>query len=200
MNRRSFLSVAVGIGVSASLVLAACGDDSDDGSSASSDPITIEGAWARTSPMMAGAGAAYLTITSSVDDALLSAKAPDSVAGTTQVHETVMSESMDSMDGMDGMSETTMAGMDGMSETTMAGMDGMDDSSDDTMAPVMQMQEVDRIDLPAGTAVALAPGGYHVMLLDLVKPLELGDTFTLTLTFEKAGTREVTVTVRDDAP
>jgi copper(I)-binding protein len=101
---------------------------------------------------------------------------------------------------MDGMSETTMAGMDGMSETTMAGMDGMDDSSDDTMAPVMQMQEVDRIDLPAGTAVALAPGGYHVMLLDLVKPLELGDTFTLTLTFEKAGTREVTVTVRDDAP
>jgi periplasmic copper chaperone A len=200
MNRRSFLSVAVGIGVSASLVLAACGDDSDDGASASSDPITIEGAWARTSPMMAGAGAAYLTITSSVDDALLSAKAPDSVAGTTQVHETVMSESMDSMDGMDGMSETTMAGMDGMSETTMAGMDGMDDSSDDTMAPVMQMQEVDRIDLPAGTAVALAPGGYHVMLLDLVKPLELGDTFTLTLTFEKAGTREVTVTVRDDAP
>ena len=40
------------------------------------------------------------------------------------------------------------------------------------------------------------PGGYHVMLIDLVKPLEVGQTVPVTLTFAKAGTIEVTATVR----
>jgi copper(I)-binding protein len=38
------------------------------------------------------------------------------------------------------------------------------------------------------------------MLLDLPAPLELEQTFTMTLTFEQAGDVEVQVTVRDDAP
>lgn len=60
---------------------------------------------------------------------------------------------------------------------------------------VMKMRPVDAIALPAGKPVALKPGGYHIMLRGLVKPLEPGQTIPLTLTFEKAGTEEVAATV-----
>jgi periplasmic copper chaperone A len=61
---------------------------------------------------------------------------------------------------------------------------------------VMKMRQVDGIDLPAGQAVTLKPGGYHIMLTGLAQPLAEGQTFPLTLTFDKAGAREVTVTVQ----
>ena len=61
---------------------------------------------------------------------------------------------------------------------------------------VMKMRQVDGIDLPAGQAVTLKPGGYHIMLTALTQPLTEGQSFPLTLTFDKAGTREVTVTVQ----
>lgn len=50
--------------------------------------LTIEGAWARTSPMMDRAGAAYLVIHNSgdTDDALLSAVSP--AAAVVELHET----------------------------------------------------------------------------------------------------------------
>jgi copper(I)-binding protein len=45
--------------------------------------------------------------------------------------------------------------------------------------------------LPAGKAVELKPGGYHVMLMDLKQPLKAGDTVPLTLVIEGAdGKRE----------
>jgi copper(I)-binding protein len=56
---------------------------------------------------------------------------------------------------------------------------------------MMRMNAVDRLALPAGKAVDLKPGGYHVMLMDLVKPLTDGDTVPLQLTFEdKAGKKQ----------
>jgi len=61
---------------------------------------------------------------------------------------------------------------------------------------VMKMRQVDAIGLPAGQTVTLKPGGYHIMLTGLAKPLKDGDTFPLTLTFDKAGAREVTVAVQ----
>jgi copper(I)-binding protein len=67
-------------------------------------------------------------------------------------------------------------------------------------APMMEMRPVDRISIPAGQSVALAPGGYHVMLLDLAAPLELGRQIAVTLTFERAGAMTVTATVRETAP
>ncbi|MEZ5911564.1 MAG: copper chaperone PCu(A)C [Paracoccaceae bacterium] len=58
---------------------------------------------------------------------------------------------------------------------------------------VMQMLEVEEgFAIPAGGGHALARGGDHVMLMGLTRPLEQGDTFGLTLIFEKAG--EVTIT------
>jgi copper(I)-binding protein len=212
MNRRSVLALACG----ATLVLAACGSDSEGAdataapaassaastgdTAAATDAITIEGAWARNSPAMATAGAAYFTVTSAVDDMLLGASVDASVAAKVELHEVVMSD-MGTDTTMGGMaSDTTMGGM--ASDTTMGGMasDTTMAGTGDTMAPTMEMRPVEAIELPAGEAVALAPGGYHVMLLDLAAPLEIGQTFTLTLTFEKAGTRDVEVTVADEAP
>jgi len=59
----------------------------------------------------------------------------------------------------------------------------------------MKMEPVGPLDLPAGAMLDMAPGGMHVMLMDLVRPLKQGDTVELTLTFEKAGAVTVTVPV-----
>lgn len=60
---------------------------------------------------------------------------------------------------------------------------------------VMKMRPVAGVDLPAGKPVALKPGGYHLMLSGLAKPLKEGDTFPMTLDFAKAGERQVQVSV-----
>ena len=55
----------------------------------------------------------------------------------------------------------------------------------------MHMRAVQGLDLPAGKAVELKPGGYHVMLLDLKAPLAAGSTVDLNLVVEgKDGKRE----------
>jgi copper(I)-binding protein len=69
-----------------------------------------------------------------------------------------------------------------------------------TGAGEMAMHEVESISLPAGEAVALEPGGYHVMLMDLVAPLETGQEFDLVLTLAEAGDVTVEVVVADEAP
>ena len=61
---------------------------------------------------------------------------------------------------------------------------------------MMRMKAVDRIALPAGKPVALSPGGYHVMLMDLAAPLKEGDTVTVTLTFADKDGRKTTQDVK----
>lgn len=61
---------------------------------------------------------------------------------------------------------------------------------------MMRMREVAAVPLPRGQAVALAPGGYHVMLIGLKRPLSAGDQVTLTLTFEDAGGKRSEQTVQ----
>ena len=53
--------------------------------------------------------------------------------------------------------------------------------------------------IPAGGSVSLEPGGYHLMFMDLKAPLVEGQSITVTLTFEKAGTVEVQVPVGSPA-
>lgn len=60
---------------------------------------------------------------------------------------------------------------------------------------VMKMRPIAGVDIPAGQKVILAPGGLHIMLIGLKKPLMAGQSFPLTLTFAKAGTRTVEVAV-----
>ena len=65
----------------------------------------------------------------------------------------------------------------------------------------MKMRAIPRLDVPAGKPVSLAPGGYHVMLMDLKQPLKKGDTVPLTLQVEnkdkKIETIELKAEVRD---
>jgi copper(I)-binding protein len=69
---------------------------------------------------------------------------------------------------------------------------------------VMKMRAVERIELPAGKTVKLEPGGYHVMLMGLRKPLKAGDTVPITLTIETSGKKrhsvQVQAPVRDSGP
>lgn len=60
---------------------------------------------------------------------------------------------------------------------------------------VMKMRPAGIVDLPAGQTVRFEPGGLHVMLIGLVRPLKEGDRISLTLVFEKAGAIEVVVNV-----
>ena len=63
---------------------------------------------------------------------------------------------------------------------------------------VMKMRQVEAIDLPKGKLVELKPGGLHIMFIGLKAPLKAGDSFPMTLKFEKAG--EVTVEMKVEAP
>ncbi|MGE0699286.1 MAG: copper chaperone PCu(A)C [Hyphomicrobiaceae bacterium] len=60
---------------------------------------------------------------------------------------------------------------------------------------VMRMRRIDGIPLEAGAKVKLAPGGLHLMLMDLKQPLKAGESVDMTLVFEKAGEVEVKVPV-----
>ena len=51
---------------------------------------------------------------------------------------------------------------------------------------VMKMRAMPALDLPAGQAVELKPGGYHLMLMDLKAPLAKDSSVALTLTFRDA--------------
>ena len=56
---------------------------------------------------------------------------------------------------------------------------------------VMKMRAVPGLDLPAGKAVELKPGGYHIMLIDLKGQVKEGDTVPVTLVVQgKDGKRE----------
>jgi copper(I)-binding protein len=63
---------------------------------------------------------------------------------------------------------------------------------------MMRMRAVPALPLPAGEAVELKPGGYHVMLMDLKQQLKAGESVPLTLVVEgKDGKRE---TLQINAP
>lgn len=186
----------------AALSLAACGSDSG---------VSIEDAWARTSPASTSLGAIYFDLTVDDDDTLVSADVPDSVADHAEIHEVVAAEmadadmddgemsgdmesgDMDDSGDMDGSDEMdSMEGDEGDMDGEMSEMEGMG---------AMRMQELtDGLPLTGGETVSLEPGGYHVMLIDLVEPLETGDEIELTLEFAEAGTTTVTVEVAESAP
>jgi copper(I)-binding protein len=121
--------------------------------------LSVEGAWARTSPMIELAGAVFMTIRNGgpTDDALVAATSP--AAAIVEIHETTERAS---------------------GEMTMALV---------TAVPV-----------PSGGMAELKPGGYHVMLIDLVEPLDAGMTLELELTFASGATLHVSATVADGPP
>jgi copper(I)-binding protein len=64
----------------------------------------------------------------------------------------------------------------------------------------MVMQEVKGgIVIPAHGSVTLKPGGYHVMLLDLLKPIAVGADVVATINFSNGTSLEITAVARDIA-
>jgi copper(I)-binding protein len=61
---------------------------------------------------------------------------------------------------------------------------------------VMKMRPVAGIALPAGQAVELKPGGYHIMLLGLAQQVKEGDTVPLTLVVETADKKRESIPVQ----
>lgn len=121
--------------------------------------LAVEGAWARVSPMVERAGAAYMVIRSgqATDDALVAATSP--AAAVVEMH---------------------------LTEADAQGM--------------MTMHPVPEIPVPAGGSVELAPGGYHLMLIDLVAPLVDGSDVELVLTFRSGAMLTVHARVGAGAP
>ena len=64
---------------------------------------------------------------------------------------------------------------------------------------IMRMRAVPGIDLPAGKAVELKPGGYHVMLMDLKAPITEGQEVPVTLVIEGADKKRETVVIKATA-
>jgi len=60
---------------------------------------------------------------------------------------------------------------------------------------VMKMRAVPSLAIGHDQSVTLAPSGYHIMLMSLKQTLKQGDSFPVTVTFQKTGTLTATVTV-----
>lgn len=63
---------------------------------------------------------------------------------------------------------------------------------------VMEMRHLEQLEIPAGTPVVLKPGGLHLMLFGLQKPLAVGQRLPLELRFETAGIVRTEIVVRAD--
>ena len=64
----------------------------------------------------------------------------------------------------------------------------------------MGMQEIASIPMVAGTPLVLESGGFHIMIMELVAPLEVGTSITVTLSFASGATTTVEVPVLNEAP
>lgn len=64
-----------------------------------------------------------------------------------------------------------------------------------TEGGVMRMRALERIELPAGRTVRLAPGGLHIMLFDLKQPLKVGEKVALVLSLQTPGASPATLAV-----
>jgi copper(I)-binding protein len=106
------------------------------------------------------------------------ARATPGKAETGAAYLTIESAGQDRLTGV----STPVAGKAELHEMSMQG-------------DVMKMRSLAAMDLPAGRAVVLKPGGTHIMFTGLKGPLRAGESFPLTLEFEMAGKREINVTI-----
>ncbi|MEJ2344650.1 MAG: copper chaperone PCu(A)C [Gammaproteobacteria bacterium] len=61
---------------------------------------------------------------------------------------------------------------------------------------MMQMRRIPRIDVAAKSSTELKPGGLHIMLINLTRPLRVGDTVALTLKFADGSEKQIKAPVR----
>lgn len=61
---------------------------------------------------------------------------------------------------------------------------------------LMQMRQIESAEIPAGGETSFTPGGNHLMFVGVTQPFAAGEDIPVTLSFEHAGTIEVTLPVR----
>ena len=61
---------------------------------------------------------------------------------------------------------------------------------------MMKMRQVESVEIPAGGEVLFKPHGLHVMLFGLKQPLVGGESFDLTVVFDRAGELDLLVDIR----
>ena len=66
----------------------------------------------------------------------------------------------------------------------------------ETKNNLMTMRAVPSVDLPAGKPVRFAPGGFHIMLMDLKQPVKNGESVPLKLTVEAPDGKQETIDVK----
>lgn len=123
------------------------------GCSPANDGISISDEWVRATPSRE-VGAAYLTLQSPHDTALVKVESP--AADKVEIHSMTMDDG------------------------------------------VMRMRMMDSLPLPAGEAVKLEPGGFHLMLFGLKQPLEAGTQVEFTLHFKDNAGK--TITMKTSSP
>lgn len=64
-------------------------------------------------------------------------------------------------------------------------------------ADVMKMRQVKAFEIPARERYELRPGGSHLMLVDIVRPLKKGERVAMRLVFERAGELEIELEVQE---
>jgi len=90
-----------------------------------------------------------------------------------------------------GKNEVALTG----AESPLCGMLMLHKSSE--QGGVGRMEEVSRVDIPAGGKIAFAPGGYHLMCMDPKPALKPGTTAPVTLRFSDGTKLAVTFSVRN---
>ena len=65
---------------------------------------------------------------------------------------------------------------------------------------VMRMRRLEGLDIPPGKTITMAPGGFHIMLIDMEEPVQVGTNMPLTLIFESAGSITVEAEVSMTPP
>ena len=96
--------------------------------------------------------------------------------------------------GMFGQVTSTTGGKLVAASSPMAGVVEIHEMAMD--GNVMKMRAVSGLELPAGKAVDLKPGGYHVMLMDLKQELKPGDAVPVTLVIEGPGGKRESVEIK----
>lgn len=138
-----------------------------------SDRLEAEGAWSRPTPAGADEGVVYLTVTSDRDDAVVEASVPADVAESAQLHQTMVG-------GSGG-----------------AHHHGGGGSAD---GDTVSMGEAERLPVAPGEPLVFEPGGNHVMLTGLRRPLVAGQRFVLRLRLATGRSVEAPVTVSVNPP
>jgi len=176
------------VGILLVLGLSACGTPTGESTgAAAAGGISVGEPWVRAALLKEDAAASGMSIEASA-------------APGMSIEASAMGEGME-MDGAVSAGYMTLrndgAGADRLLEVSSDVAREVQLHTSEMNNNVMRMRRVEAIDVPAGATVALEPGGYHLMLLDLKRDLAAGETVKLTLRFERAGTVEVDAPVHE---